>query len=125
MQNGNALFYLAEWLAYHVEWWRFQWFCSWSHQSFQTQLSQEHWQIADLNLDDESSIHGDYAHEMEIVEGDIQDDDNTGYESDTSLFKLSNLELERWVKFVADVQMSIILDNRDYYSDNNGKIHFL
>ena len=62
---------------------------------------------------------------MEIVEGDIQDDDNTGYESDTLLFKLSNLELERWVKFVADVQMSIILDNRDYYSDNNGKIHFL
>ena len=77
------------------------------------------------NLADELSIHGDDAHEMEIVEDDIQDDGNTGYESDTSLFKSSNLELERQVEFVADVQMSIILDNRDYNSNNNGKIHFL
>ena len=77
------------------------------------------------NLDDELSIHGDDAYEMEIVEDDIQEDGNTGYESDTSLFKSSNLELERQVEFVADVQMSIILDNGDYNSDNNGKIHFL
>ena len=77
------------------------------------------------NLPDESSIHGDNFHEMETVEDDIQDSDITGYESDTSLFKLSNVELERWVDFVADVQMSIIADNRYYASDNNGKIHFL
>ena len=76
-------------------------------------------------FDDELSIHGDNAHEMEIVKDDIQDDGNTGYESDTSLFKSSNLELERQVEFVADVQMSIILDNGDYNSDNKGKIHFL
>ena len=74
------------------------------------------------NLPDESSIHGDDFHEMETVEDDIQD---SGYESDTSLFKLSNVELERQVDFVADVQMSIIVDNRYYASDNNGKIHFL
>ena len=77
------------------------------------------------NLPDESSIHGDNFHEMETVEDDIQDSDITGYESDTSLFKLSNVELERRVDFVADVQMSIIADNRYYASDNNGKIHFL
>ena len=62
---------------------------------------------------------------MGTTEDDIQDSDITGYESDTSLFKLSNLELERQVNFVADVQMSIISDNRYYDSDNNGKIHFL
>ena len=62
---------------------------------------------------------------MGAIEDDIQDSDITGHESDTSLFKLSNLELERRVNFVADVQMSIISDNRYYDSDNNGKIHFL
>ena len=77
------------------------------------------------NLPDESSIYGDNFHEMETVEDDIQDSDITGYESDTSLFKLSNVELERRVDFVADIQMSIIADNRYYASDNNGKIHFL
>ena len=77
------------------------------------------------NLADGSSIHGDDLHETGTTEYDIQDSDITGYESDTSLFKLSNLELERRVDFVADVQMSIISDNRDYDSDNNGKFHFL
>ena len=77
------------------------------------------------NLADGSSIHGDNFHEMGTTEDDIQDSDITGYESDTSLFKLSNLKLERQVNFVADVQMSIISDNRYYDSDNNGKIHFL
>ena len=77
------------------------------------------------NLADGSSIHGDNFLEMGTTEDDIQDSDITGYESDTSLFRLSNLELERWVNFVADVQMSIISDNRYYDSDNNGKIHFL
>ena len=62
---------------------------------------------------------------MDTVEDNIQDSDIAGYESDTSLFKLSNVELERRVDFVADVQMSIIADNRYYTSDNNGKIHFL
>ena len=77
------------------------------------------------NLAHELSIHGDDFHEMGTVEDDIQGSDITGYGSDTFLFKLSNLELERWVKFVADVQMSVISDNRDYNSDNNGKIQFL
>ena len=77
------------------------------------------------NLPDESSIDGDDFHEMETVEDNIQDSDITGCESDTSLFKLSNVKLERWVDFVADIQMSIIADNGYYASDNNGKIHFL
>ena len=77
------------------------------------------------NLADELSIHGDNFHEMGTIEDNIQDSDITGYESDTSLFKLSNLRLERQVEFVADIQMSIISDNRYYDSDNNGKIHFL
>ena len=71
------------------------------------------------------SIHGDDFHEMGTVEDVIQDSDITCYGSDIFLFKLSNLKLERWVEFVADVQMSIISDNRDYVSDNNGKIQFL
>ena len=58
---------------------------------------------------------------MEIEEDDIQDDDNSGYESDTLLFKFSSIKLEMWVECVADMKMSIVLDNRDHNSDNNGK----
>ena len=125
MQNGNALFYPAEWLAYLIKWWRF-WCCSQSCWSFQAKVFPKNiGKLPTSNLDDESSIHGDNAHEMGIVEDNGQDYDNTGYESDTSLFKVSNLKLDRQVEYVADIQMSIISDNRNYDSDNNGKIHFL
>jgi hypothetical protein len=72
--------------------------------------------------EEKSSNQADDAYEMDASEDDIENDDATDYESDTSLFKLTKLELERRVKRVEEIQISNMIAKDDYEEDDDGKI---